>query len=112
MNDFEVGTEAFLDLLNVIPARWLEIKNFFGRIYEAMPQQKYAIDDKNRPEYRVMDDLRFPHSGKDVFYGLHKKWMPVPSVFILIPVLRYVPLIFEFYSFYTKSLSVLLKLAD
>lgn len=91
MLEFEVETEKFLNLMQVIPERWLEIKDYFGRIYEAMPQQKYAIDDKNKPWYNVMDKLRFPNSGDEVFYGLYKKWMPVPAVFILVPVLRYVP---------------------
>ena len=78
--------------MNLIPAKWLEFKDFFGRIYEALPQHKYALDDKNNPLYQVMDNLKFPKNGDEIFYGLHKKWMPLPSVYILFPVLRYVPL--------------------
>ena len=91
MEHFKVAADDFLGLLELIPSKWSEIKKFFGCIFKLMPQHKYAIDDKNQPFYRVMDLLKFPKNGEETFYGLEKKWMPLPAIYLLYPVLRYVP---------------------
>ena len=91
LDKFEVDSRDFLKLLNLIPAKWTEFKKFFKLIFDYLPQHKYAIDDKEKPLYRVMSVFSFPNNGAELCYGLHKKWMPFPSIYILFPVLRYVP---------------------
>ena len=111
MESFEVVHDDFVALLDLIPEKWAHFKRIFDSIFKLMPQHKYAIDDKKQPLYNVMDQLKFPKNGEESFYGLQKKWMPLPAVFILYPVLRYVPLCDSF--LISKiSLTILLKVTD
>ena len=81
-----------LSLINLIPIKWKEIIALFQAIWTKLPTRKYGLGVQKVPEsakVKIMELFEFPSNGTECFYGLWKKWMPVPAWYILFPNLRY-----------------------
>ena len=86
-----VNRDDVLGLFLLAPIEWKKCLKFFGKVWEKLPEYKYGWDKAHEKTKMVMDRLIFPDNGLDLFYGLEKKWMPLPSWYLLFPPLRYVP---------------------
>lgn len=89
---FEVNRDDVLGLFLLAPIKWAESLRFFEKIWAKLPEHKYGWDKMGEKTKVVMERLIFPENGAELFYGLEKRWMPLPTWFVLFPVLRYVPL--------------------
>ena len=78
-----------LSLFNLIPVQWKQTIDLFTAIWDKLPTRKYGLAEKEPKETKIMEFFEFPYNGTECFYGLWKKWMPLPSWYILFPALRY-----------------------
>ena len=104
LKQIKCDPQVFLRLANLAPVMWDETIRIFKSIWCKIPKHKYYHND----DTKVMDNLKFPKCGNEVFYDLQKHLMPLPSYTLLYPQLRYLFTVEETYFFIHFEMSIIL----